>query len=59
MPAQVNSENCTGCGDCVEACPVDGAVGIEAEKAVVQPELCIDCNSCVDACSSSAMAMAD
>jgi len=59
MPAQVDFENCTGCADCVDACPVDGALKLEADKAVVQPEQCIECNACVDACSSSAMTMAD
>jgi NAD-dependent dihydropyrimidine dehydrogenase PreA subunit len=58
MPAQVSSENCTGCGDCVDACPVDG-VNIDGEKAVVQPDVCIECNACIDACASGAMAMAD
>ena len=59
MPAQVNQENCTGCGDCVDACPVGGVVTLEHEKAVVRPEECIECNACVDACSSNAMAMGD
>jgi NAD-dependent dihydropyrimidine dehydrogenase PreA subunit len=57
MPAQVNQENCSGCGDCVTVCPVDGTVTLEDGKAVVKAEDCIECNACVDACSSDAMAM--
>ena len=57
MPAQVKQEACTGCGDCVEACPVDGVVVLEDDKAVVKPEECIECNACVDTCSSNAMVM--
>jgi NAD-dependent dihydropyrimidine dehydrogenase PreA subunit len=59
MPAQVNKEECTGCGDCVTACPVEGVVTLEHEKAVVKREDCIECNACVDTCSSSAMTMVD
>ena len=58
MPAQVTQEQCTGCGDCVEVCPVEGSVVLENEKAVVRPDECIECNACVDACSSNAMRMA-
>ena len=57
MPAQVKQEECTGCGDCVAACPVDGVVVLEEEKAVVKPQECIECNACVDTCSSNAMVM--
>jgi NAD-dependent dihydropyrimidine dehydrogenase PreA subunit len=59
MPAQVKQENCSGCGDCVEACPVDGTISLENEKAQVQPENCIECNACVDTCPSDAMKMAE
>jgi ferredoxin len=57
MPAEVNQENCSGCGDCVEACPTDGTITLANAKAKVDPETCIECNACVDACSSDAMAM--
>jgi NAD-dependent dihydropyrimidine dehydrogenase PreA subunit len=59
MPAQVNQEECTGCGDCVAACPVEGVVVLEAAKAVVKQEECIECNACVDTCSANAMSMVD
>ena len=59
MPAQVKEEECTGCGDCVTACPVEGVVVLENEKAIVKREDCIECNACVDTCSSSAMTMVD
>ena len=59
MPAQVNRDECTGCGDCVTACPVDGVLALDDQKVVVQPEQCIECNACVDTCSSQAMTIAD
>jgi len=59
MPARVDPDQCTGCGDCVTGCPVEGAIALENEKAVVKPEECIECNACVDECSSNAMSMTD
>ena len=59
MPARVNEEECTGCGDCVAACPVEGVLVLENEKAVVKSDECIECNACVDTCPSNAMTMKD
>ena len=58
MSAKVNQDECTGCGDCVGACPVEGVLVLEDQKAVVKSDECIECNACVDACPSSAMTMA-
>lgn len=55
MPAQVIEAECTGCGDCVESCPVAGVLELENAKVSVQREECIECNACVDACPSNAM----
>jgi NAD-dependent dihydropyrimidine dehydrogenase PreA subunit len=60
MPVQVNQKECTGCGDCGAACPVEGVLVLENEKAVVaKPDECIECNACVDECPSGAMTMSD
>ena len=57
MPAQVNEEDCNGCGDCVSTCPVDGVLAVANAKVTVRQEECIECNACVDTCSSQAMTM--
>jgi NAD-dependent dihydropyrimidine dehydrogenase PreA subunit len=54
MAAVVDQEKCNGCGDCVEACPLE-AIKIEGEKSVVDPETCGDCGACVDACPNEAI----
>jgi NAD-dependent dihydropyrimidine dehydrogenase PreA subunit len=42
-------DNCTGCGTCVERCPV-GAVTIEDEHSVVNEDKCIGCGVCTSTC---------
>ncbi len=47
-------EGCTGCGACVEVCPVD-AVDVEDDVARVDRAWCIGCGVCVDACPEGAV----
>ncbi len=56
MSATVDTEKCSGCGDCVAACPLD-AISIQAEKAVVDPETCGDCGACVDVCPTESISV--
>ena len=55
MPAVVDKETCTGCENCVEACPVD-AIEMQDGKGVVN-DACIDCGQCVDECPVDAITM--
>lgn len=54
MAAEVNKETCTGCGECVEACPLE-AIEIQDDLAVVDAETCGDCGACVDVCPTEAI----
>jgi len=54
MAATVDTEKCTGCGECVDVCPLD-AIEIQNDVAVVDPEECSDCGSCVDVCPTEAI----
>ncbi len=56
MPAKVNTVKCTGCGQCIEDCPVE-AITLEEGKAEVQPDVCIDCGVCVAVCPVEAIAL--
>ena len=55
MAAKVNLEVCTGCGNCVDACPLE-AIKIENEKAVISDE-CAECGSCIDECPNKALSL--
>ncbi|MCZ7392787.1 MAG: 4Fe-4S binding protein [Candidatus Methanoperedens sp.] len=54
MVAKVNTEECTGCGICVDECPAN-AIELKNEKAKVDEVECTDCGTCVDACPNSAI----
>ena len=45
----IDQESCTGCGICVEKCPVD-AISMEIEEAEINMAECIRCGICHDVC---------
>lgn len=57
MPAKVNKDLCTGCGNCTEVCP-NNAIEVK-EVAEVNEDECTDCGACVDECPSEAIKLED
>ncbi|MDP8248509.1 MAG: 4Fe-4S binding protein [Candidatus Tritonobacter lacicola] len=51
--AYVNLGKCTGCGICVDICPV-GAIKLREGKAVISDD-CVACGQCVSECPSNAI----
>lgn len=51
---QVDVEKCTGCGSCLETCPVE-AISLVSAKAAINIEACLDCGACAQACPSGAI----
>ena len=45
----IEEKSCTGCGICVDECPVD-TISMESEKAKIDMENCIRCGVCHDVC---------
>ena len=56
MAVQVDVEKCTGCGACVDACPVD-AITVENDIAVVDEAECVECGSCAEECPNDALSL--
>jgi len=58
---KVEPQTCTGCGKCVEACPVEAMTLVSAndpkkrrrKRAQVDIERCLGCGVCVQACSKT------
>jgi len=57
MAAIIDLEKCTGCGDCVDSCPLNAISLTDEPKAVVDENECTDCGTCVDTCTSEAISM--
>ena len=56
---EVNEQECTGCGDCVNSCPVEAMTLVSSndpekpkkKKARLNEEICLGCGLCVRACT--------
>ena len=59
----VDEAKCSGCGKCVDACPVEALALVSAndprqpkrKKAMVDEEICLGCGVCVRTCSREAL----
>ncbi len=50
---ETDEGSCTGCGACIEVCPVN-AISIEGDFPVVDEEWCIGCGVCIPKCPTEA-----
>lgn len=50
----VDTERCTGCGDCLEACPA-GAITLKEGLAFIDESLCRGCEACLSICQARAI----
>jgi len=55
----VDNDKCTGCSECVDACPAS-VLEIEDEKSVpVEMDECLGCETCVEVCPEGAITVTE
>lgn len=56
---KIDSKKCTGCGTCVDVCPVDVFVKKGDKSVVKKPGDCIGCRACEVQCPETAIKVED
>ena len=51
---KIEADLCTGCGKCLESCPVD-AITVVNKKAIINEYRCNACRACMPACPVDAI----
>ncbi len=55
----VNQNKCIGCGDCMDACPVE-VYEVKKGKAIPTAlDECVGCQNCVEVCSEEALRVSE
>ncbi len=52
----IDEETCTGCGDCLERCPME-ALSLADGVVTVNKDHCVGCGNCVSVCPTESLAM--
>ena len=55
----VNAAKCTGCGACVQVCPVNVYKMKGKKSVVVNASACIGCRACESSCPAGAIKVDD
>ncbi len=53
----IDADKCTGCGECVDICPVEVYEMVDGKSDPVKAEDCLGCESCIEVCEFDAVSV--
>lgn len=56
MSVVIDQDACTGCGACVDSCPVE-ALELTGSSCTVDADSCTECQACIDECPVEAISI--
>ena len=56
---EVNKDKCTGCEECVNACPAQVFEMVDGKSEPVEAEECLGCETCVEVCEDEALTVTE
>lgn len=54
---EIDTDECSGCGICVDACPEGVLDIVGSTAAVVNEDSCIECGECAEECPMGAIVL--
>lgn len=55
----VDKEKCTGCEECVNACPAQVLELVDGKSEPVEMDECLGCETCVEVCPEGAITVSE